>query len=55
MQDGILGLVGPQRKDGSQESVSIVIRSGMVQSFDWYDPSGTKDLSRHWQKSTLWL
>ena len=52
MQDGTLGLVGPQRKDGSQESVSIVIRNGMVQSFDWYDRSGTKDLSTHGRKSS---
>lgn len=51
MQDGVLSLGGPQRTDGSQESVSIVIRNGMVQSFDWYDPSGTKDLARHWRKS----
>lgn len=50
MQDGALALVSPQRKDGSQESVSIVIRNGMVQSFEWYDPIGTKDLSRHWRK-----
>jgi hypothetical protein len=52
MQGGTLGLVGPQRKDGSQESVSVAIRNGVVQSFDWYDPSGTKDLPRHWRKST---
>jgi hypothetical protein len=51
MQDGVLGLVGPQRKDGSQESVSIVIRNGMTQYFEWYDAIGTKGLSRHWRKS----
>jgi hypothetical protein len=51
MQDGVLYLEGPQRKDRSQESVSIVISNGMIQSFDWFDPSGTKDLPRHWRKS----
>jgi hypothetical protein len=51
MQDGALALVGPQRKNGSQESVSVAIRNGMVQSFDWYDPTGTKDFSRHWRNS----
>jgi len=50
LTQGKLSIVGPKRPDDSEESIEVVVRNGGPQSFDWYDPVGSKNLRTSWQR-----